>query len=102
MIGGFCNWGCVEVMEFSDGMAFGSVWCEIFWVCKCLLKELAMFLLEVWVVLLNFIERLGSIVVGSLMFSELIVLQSSMFSFCQYHYYSKLLKSSIRHRKTFR
>ena len=42
---------------------------------KCLLKELAMFLLELWVTLVNFIERLGSVEVGSLLFRDLIVFQ---------------------------
>ena len=42
---------------------------------KCLLNELAMFLLELWVTLLNFIERLGSVEVGSLLFRDLIVFQ---------------------------
>ena len=42
---------------------------------KCLLNELAMFLLELWVTLVNFIERLGSVEVGSLLFRDLIVFQ---------------------------
>ena len=42
---------------------------------KCLLNELAMFLLELWVTLLKFIERLGSVEVGSLLFRDLIVFQ---------------------------
>ena len=42
---------------------------------KCLLNELAMFLLELWMMLLNFIERLGSVEVGSLLFKDLIVFQ---------------------------
>ena len=42
---------------------------------KYLLNELAMSLLEVKVWLLNLIERLGSVEVGSLLFSDLMVFQ---------------------------
>ena len=42
---------------------------------KCFLKELAMLLLELWMILLNFMERLGSVEVGSLLFKDLIVFQ---------------------------
>ena len=42
---------------------------------KCLLNELAMFLLELWMMLLNFIEPLGSVEVGSWLFKDLIVFQ---------------------------
>ena len=42
---------------------------------KCLLKELAMDLLVVWVVLLKVMERLGSVEVGSLLLSDLMVFQ---------------------------
>ena len=42
---------------------------------KCLLKELAMSLLEVMVWLLNLIEWFGSVEVGSLLFNDLIVFQ---------------------------
>ena len=42
---------------------------------KCLLKWLAMSLLEVAVWLLKLIERLGSVEVGSLLLSDLIVFQ---------------------------
>ena len=42
---------------------------------KCLLKWLAMSLLEVAMWLLKLIERLGSVEVGSLLFSDLIVFQ---------------------------
>ena len=42
---------------------------------KCLLKRLAMSLLEVAVWLLKLIERLGSVEVGSLLLSDLIVFQ---------------------------
>ena len=42
---------------------------------KCLLKELAISLLELQVMLLNFIDRFGSMEVGSLLFNDLIVFQ---------------------------
>ena len=42
---------------------------------KCLLNELAISLLEVRVWLLNLIERLGSVDVGSLLFNDLMVFQ---------------------------
>ena len=48
---------------------------------KCLMIKLAVFLLKLWVMLLNFIKRLGSVVMGSLLFSDLIVLYSMCFDF---------------------
>ena len=42
---------------------------------KCLLNEFAISLLEVKVWLLNLIERLGSVEVGSLLFNDLMVFQ---------------------------
>ena len=42
---------------------------------KCLLNALAIALLEVRVLLLNFMDRFGSVVVGSLLLSDLIVFQ---------------------------
>ena len=39
------------------------------------LKELAKLLLEFWMVLLNFMERFGSVEVWSLLFRDLIVFQ---------------------------
>ena len=42
---------------------------------KCLLNEFAMSLLEVAMLFLSLIERLGSVKVGSLLFRDLIVLK---------------------------
>ena len=63
----FCS--CLRVVRLVlSGVKFVGL-------VKCLLKEFAMFLLEVLVWLLNFIERLGSVFVGDLLFSDFMVFQ---------------------------
>ena len=62
-------WTCLSVLRL-----FLSV-VEFVGLVKCLLKEFAISLLVVRILLLNFIERLGSVDVGSLLFKDLIVFQ---------------------------
>ena len=62
-------WTCLSVLRlFLSEVEFVGL-------VKCLLKELAISLLVVRILLLNFIERLGSVDVGSLLFKDLIVFQ---------------------------
>ena len=75
MINGDGNWGCIEVLEVLRMRRLVLSGVKSVGLVKCLLNELAMFLLELWMMLLNFIERLGSVEVGSLLFKDLIVFQ---------------------------
>ena len=70
--GNRCGW---EVVKLSNCSSFVSVICKLVGLVKCLLNELAISLLEVMVWLLNLIERLGSVEVGSLLLSDLMVFQ---------------------------
>ena len=62
-------WSCLIVLRLFLSFV------KLVGLVKCLLNEFAMSLLDVMVWLLNLIERLGSVEVGSLLFSDLMVFQ---------------------------
>ena len=67
VVGRLCNVLIVLRLLWSDVKFVGLV--------KCLLKEFAIALLDVAILLPNFMERFGSVVVGCLLLSDFMVFQ---------------------------
>ena len=81
MIDGDGDGGGVQIVKMSECLSFGFIGGEIYWVGEVSIECLDISLLELRMLLLKDINRLGSVEAGSLLFRDLMVFQQVLVMF---------------------